>query len=329
MFDEISYLLYIFKEVISMNKCIVCNQETKNKKYCSVNCKYIAMSKPKSNCLNCGKTLDRCDVKYCSKKCYNEYKHKEFVKTIQYNKCIICGKDTRNEKYCSMKCSGQDTTRCETAIKNLKNEHSWTEEELLYLKENYGSEPISDIAKKFNTTKQAVITYASKNKIKSQRKWTKRNEEYLLEHKNDNINDLSIALNKTKQSIIAKFRTLNGFANTDGTTIISPQDYILQFIENELKLECLNEIPIGNFVTDILINKLDIEIQGTYWHGDSRILDDFNDKYIKIQDRDNRKKEYFNSLGIEIYYIWEYDIYSNPEKCKQDLINKLKELKII
>lgn len=63
-----------------MNKCIVCGQETKNKKYCSNKCKYEDKSHEKKHCLNCGKLVDRCDVSYCSRKCYFEHKKKEFEK---------------------------------------------------------------------------------------------------------------------------------------------------------------------------------------------------------------------------------------------------------
>lgn len=31
-----------------MNKCIICGKETKNKKFCSISCKSISMSKEKN-----------------------------------------------------------------------------------------------------------------------------------------------------------------------------------------------------------------------------------------------------------------------------------------
>lgn len=311
-----------------MNKCLICGKETKNKKYCSIECKSKAMSKPKGYCLNCGELLTRCGVKYCSNKCYREYKHKKFEESIVYNKCIICGKDTRNEKYCSMECMGKDTSRHKIAIENLKNSHIWSQEEIDFLKKNYGEIPLSNIEKQLNIKKENIIAYASKHNIASKRQWKISDEQYLLKNNDKNIDEISTKLNKSKASIVAKYRRLNGFENEYGKSIISPQDYILKFMQNELNLKCLNEIPIGKFRTDILINNLDIEIQGTYWHGDKRLIDNLTDKQIKCIEKDKRKKDYFASLGIEIYYIWEYDLYSNPQKCKENLKNKLKQLGI-
>ena len=148
-----------------MNQCIVCGKETKNKKYCSIECKAKAMSKPKGKCLYCGKELDRCEVKYCSSECYQLDKKRKYEKSLVYNSCIICGAPTLNEKYCSMKCMGQDSSRHEFAIKNLKNEHIWTPAEIQYLEENYGIISPNEMEEYLGIKKANIVAYASKHNI--------------------------------------------------------------------------------------------------------------------------------------------------------------------
>lgn len=314
-----------------MNYCKCCGKETKNKTYCSLECKSKAMSKPKGKCLNCGKELNRCETKYCSKICYQKYKKKKYEESLVYNKCIICGKSTLNEKYCSMTCMGKDENRKTIAINNLKNEHIWSNEEILFLNENYGILDINAIEKHLNIKKESIIAYASKHNIKSQRKWTKQDVEYLIKNKNENLDILANKLTKSKFAIINKYSKLNKFQDETGYKIISPQEYISNFIKNELKIPFLEEIQIGRYRTDILIYNLDIEIQGTYWHCDKRFFDKehLSETQKNRIEKDKRKKEYLKEKGIEILYIWEYDLVSNPEKCKEIIINKLKELDIL
>lgn len=313
-----------------MNQCIVCGKETKNKKYCSIECKTKAMSKPKGKCLYCGKELDRCEVKYCSSECYQLDKKRKYEKSLVYNSCIICGAPTLNEKYCSMKCMGQDSSRHEFAIKNLKNEHIWTPAEIQYLEENYGIISPNEMEEYLGIKKANIVAYASKHNIKSKRKWTEEEIKYLQEHKDDNISSLSTILNKSNFAIQSKFYRLNNFQDQYGSSLISIQEYVTNLIK-ELKISYLEEVQIGKFRTDILVYNLDIEVQGTIWHVDPRFFnrENLSDAQLKRIDRDKRKKEYFKTQGIEILYLWEYDIVSNPQKIKQIIIDKLKEKKLI
>lgn len=311
-----------------MNLCKKCGKETKNKIFCSIECKSEYMSKPKGNCKNCGKILDRCEVFYCSKYCYNEFKKKENQKNLIYNKCIICGKDTLNEKYCSAKCMGKDNNRKETAINNLKNKHNWTKEEIDYLKENYGKIRIKDICEHLGLNQSTIIAYASKNNISSHRRWTEEQLKYLEKHKDDSIESISTSINKTKNSIYAIYSRMNGFSDRRGKQIISPQKFISDYIKS-LNIKFEEEVKIGKFITDIFVYGIDIEIQGTYWHVDERFYDKKNltKEQLDCINKDLRKKEYFESIGIPIVYIWEYDIYSNPQKVKKDIKQLLKKYK--
>ena len=283
------------------------------------------MSHEKKNCLNCGKKVSRCEVLYCSKRCYHEYKRKEFEKTIQYNKCIICGKPTVNEKYCSMKCLGKDISRIDIMMKNLPNETYWTDEEVEILKKNYGVMPISDLCNLLHRNQYAVIQYASKHNISSKRFWTDDEVEFLLQNYND-INLLTNTLRKSKSAIINKLSTINGFRDELGNSIISPQEYITKFISDELGYHCISEFRVDRYLLDIVLVNMDIEIQGSYWHCDERI---FNDSKTDMQEqriqRDKKRKDHLESIGYSVIYVWEYDIISNPEMVKKKLSNKIEE----
>jgi len=64
-----------------------------------------------------------------------------------------------------------------------------------------------------------------------------------------------------------------------------------------------------------------IEIQGSYWHGDSRIyeekdLNHIQRKNIKV---DEYKQKWALTHGIPIYYVWEKDIRENPSMVMDEL----------
>ena len=58
-----------------------------------------------------------------------------------------------------------------------------------------------------------------------------------------------------------------------------------------------------------------IEIQGSYWHGDSRIYEekDLNSVQKRSRKVDEYKKSWCSRNGIPLIYIWEEDINKNPE----------------
>ena len=314
-----------------MNKCLYCGKETKNKKYCSKECKIKAMTKEKPHCLNCGKELDRCEKKFCNNKCYQEYKRKEFEKTLVYNHCIICGKPTLNEKYCSQECMGKDPARKITAVKNLEkvNETPWTEKEIEFLINNYGIMPISDLCEYLKRNQGEVIKKANDINIKSKRYWKDEDILYLQAHCNDSLESLKNALHKSSSAIMNKFAKINGFQDNKGNSIISVQEFVSKFIKEELKINVLEEFHVGKYITDILVGTLDIEIQGTYWHADPRFYpqETISESQKQHIERDRLKKEYFEKKGIKILYLWEYDIISNPQKCKEIIAEKIKDEK--
>lgn len=87
-----------------------------------------------------------------------------------------------------------------------------------------------------------------------------------------------------------------------------------------------NEIAFKPFAVDVYIApNLVIEVMGTFYHADIRYYPTI--KYKMQVDRvirDKAKQSYFrNHLGINVLYLWEYDLINNAELCKLLIISYL------
>lgn len=303
-----------------MNKCEYCGKETTNKRFCSRECMYASKRKPRNKCPNCGKEVPRVEMKFCSMKCRDEYKKKINEKNRQYNRCIICGKKTLNEKYCSMECLGKDRKNMTYYLDNLPNNNIWTKEKLDYLKNNYGYLPLEAIANYFDVSTSAIIATAKRYNIKSARKWNDKE----LKIVNDNINDIDFLLKTLKKSPSAIANQIKRLAlkDTKYDYNTSPEE-ICKDILNELGLEYKREVPVNSFRLDFLVNNLDLEVQGTYYHCDPRFY--LNGATNKTQNymisKDKHRTDYLKSQGYDVLYVWEHDLYVNRNYIKE-LIGK-------
>lgn len=76
---------------------------------------------------------------------------------------------------------------------------------------------------------------------------------------------------------------------------------------------------VDNYLTE---HDLIIEVMGDYWHGNPLKYNEEKYKLNKIQTRtilkDKQKRTYIkNHNHIDILYIWESDLYNNPNLCKK------------
>jgi G:T-mismatch repair DNA endonuclease (very short patch repair protein) len=70
---------------------------------------------------------------------------------------------------------------------------------------------------------------------------------------------------------------------------------------------------------DFVYNNYAIEVQGDYWHGNPNVYKNLNDLQKKMQNRDNNKKIFLESIGYKVVYIWEYDLINNFDICEQKI----------
>lgn len=79
----------------------------------------------------------------------------------------------------------------------------------------------------------------------------------------------------------------------------------------------------GRFRVDFLLqNKIIIEVQGDYWHGNPKFYsyEKFTNTQWQNYYNDWFKKDFFELNGYKIIYIWEYDIYNNCSNIIKQLI---------
>lgn len=85
----------------------------------------------------------------------------------------------------------------------------WKENEIKYLKENYGIVSLSELANYFNTTINSVKRCAERYNIKSSRAWTDKEIAFLQEHYKDmTYKELSMYLQRSKSAIDIKINRL-------------------------------------------------------------------------------------------------------------------------
>lgn len=305
-----------------MINCEYCGKETTKKRFCSRECMYAAKRKPRNKCPNCGKDAPRAEMKYCSMKCRDEYNKKVYEESRIYNKCIVCGKETPNEKYCSMKCMGEDRKTMSYVIDNLKNKNSWTEEKLDYLKENYGYLPIEELADYFNVSTSALIATASRYNIISARRWSDEEIEIVESNIND-INYLLNNLNKSPSAIANQIRRV-AMKNSGYDPSISPEELCSDILK-DLGLDFEREVNVSKYRLDFLIDDLDIEVQGGYYHCDPRFYFDgaTNETQSYMIDKDKERKEFLETKGYRVLYVWEHDLYVNREYVKELIMDNL------
>lgn len=104
----------------------------------------------------------------------------------------------------------------------------------------------------------------------------------------------------------------------------SPKIFFLESDERKIHGQSM-------YIPDIVLEdvKLIIECFGDYWHCNPiKYKPEFFHEVIKktakeIQEKDNRKLEYYKSKGFDILIIWEYDWNNNKDFYKQRIIDEI------
>jgi len=64
-----------------------------------------------------------------------------------------------------------------------------------------------------------------------------------------------------------------------------------------------------------------VEVQGTYWHGDSRVYDEFSGYQKHIKQNDIMKKNIAIGMGYNHFECWEKDLKENKQLIIDNLIS--------
>jgi G:T-mismatch repair DNA endonuclease (very short patch repair protein) len=72
-------------------------------------------------------------------------------------------------------------------------------------------------------------------------------------------------------------------------------------------------------------NDIILEVNGDYWHGNSRIYKENNLNKVQLKNKNNdiKKYNYIIESGYRLFVIWEMDIYNNFERVKDHLLKMI------
>jgi hypothetical protein len=217
-----------------------------------------------------------------------------------------------------MSCLGKDQSRVKTALKNLPN-INWEPVEDKFLRDNYGLIPIKDICKILNRNQGAVIQYAKRHGIQSNRYWTEEQEEFLKNNYMEDYDVLCSKLGKTIPALQHKISRLGLRRNMKWCK--SRLETEFEGILKEMNLGFDYQYQVGRGVYDYKIDNLLIEVQGNYWHCNPKFFPDgpIDDRQkVKIA-RDQQKLQIAIDNRYHIAYAWEDDIYNNRELVKNSI----------
>ncbi|MBQ8993958.1 MAG: hypothetical protein IJ085_07605 [Turicibacter sp.] len=208
--------------------------------------------------------------------------------------------------------------------KNLtfnKAERNWTDEELYFLKNNIDRLSYDEIAKHLNRTSKAVQVKAIKSKlVRYSSRWTQAQENLLIEYQHLPIYTLSFLLERTTRSIEHRAKELGlKIGYREKMTRI---EKMIAEILDELNCEYSMYEKLGTdflYEADFVLGNIVIEANGDYWHGNEKVFSQLDEIQTLAHIKDKIKKEYFESLGYEVHYIWEYDLYNDYENTKKDI----------
>lgn len=258
-------------------------------------------------CDNCGKIFhrrqyhidrqaNREEHNFCCIECRSEYKHKN---SIEQRTCEICGelfdcKKVSKQRFCSPACRYVWNS---TLIGELNPHYSKIDAICDYCGEVYKVKP-----SQYNNSNHH---FCSAN---CRQKWYAEIHSQTDEYREKSRKRAASILKTNPQ-------------NTD----TKPQLIVNRMLDG-MGIAYENERVFVYYAVDnyIVNNNLIIEVMGDYWHANPtkyETVDRLNETQIKRAIIDKAKHSYIkNQYGIEILYLWEYDICNRPQVCEA-LIN--------
>lgn len=295
-----------------MNKCKICNKETKNKVYCSTECQYSGYRVKKvdrviTNCVFCDKEfevlpnkLKNGKTKYCSRKCKDTHqkelyisdgnpaygkKHSEESKKIKSEMMTELWKsDDHKEKVRN----GQERFLEENGFWCGCSEESVKKRKETML-ERYGVDNVSKLPETINKRDKTCLEKYGKTSIEIVR-------QHLCSGKNTNI---ELKISKLLMENGVKFET----------------QYEIYYIENKFKSYDFY-LPKYNLL---------IEADGDYWHGNPIKFnkESLNEVQLKNIENDKLKNKIASENGYNLVRFWECDI--TKKNFKYNLFNEIKK----
>lgn len=270
--------------------------------YCSKECSKIAKHTGYDiTCKNCGKIFYRRlqhiqshENQFCCQNCANDYFHK--LKS-EIRRCEICGKEINvsklsTQRFCSIECQGK-----------------WQSSQINELNPRSKKEKIQcDYCGEYFWEKQY--------KIKDF-----KNHFCCKECRQNWYSEVFSQDESYKEKCRIRGAFLLSQRSNKNDKINSKPQLIANSLLDKLHIEYEREKQFLYYSVDNYLIKynLIIEIQGDYWHCNPiKYKNQISEIQSGVIRKDKAKHTYIKKeYGIDILYLWENDLYNNPDLCQE------------
>lgn len=199
-------------------------------------------------------------------------------------------------------------------------EKAWTEEELMFLIENFNELDIDELQTTLNRSEKAIQAKAARIGIMVQNtSWQEKEDEYLKKnYKEQTTIQIAKHLNRSERSVYHR-RIELGLSREYWSSAPERQ---LGVLLNDMGLNPIPQFKIGPFYFDFLIKEnILIEFNGDYYHCNPKLYPEgpiHTAQYVRIE-ADARKKRLAEEKGYTVIYVWEWDFNNDIEKVKKQI----------
>lgn len=132
---------------------------------------------------------------------------------------------------------------------------------------------------------------------------------------------------KAKIAQVGSGNWVKHFGEFNGNSKIEKEFYF--FIKENLNENVSANVPISNYVVDVLHNRKIIEFYGDFWHANPKFYSDndfiksfsINKTVGEIWANDNYRIEMLKKMGYSVLIIWENDWKTNKQTCIEKIKN--------
>lgn len=212
-------------------------------------------------------------------------------------------------------------------IITYKQENSWSDQEINFLKENYSILSIDELSEKLNRSTKAIVCKMHRLKLpyaQSDTVWSEHEINFLKENYTNGLETISYFLERPLKGVRHKANQLKLDVPTQRETSIETQ---MKSILDKLSVEYRYDTKFStdyNYRPDFLINnKIIIECFGDYWHANPVFYDSdhLTSAQLATKHKDEYKKNLYTSLGYDYNIIWEYEF-----ENQSSLVEKIKNI---
>lgn len=339
------------KKKVIIKFCKYCNKEINPKFEFCEECKNTKKFKVKVNCKKCKKEViieSRYKNKIHSDIVCQECKEKreQELLDIGFVTCKFCNKNfSFLSKRHIEKCSNY-----QISYEDYKNQFGLDSIYSKYYKETIkkSQKPITEEIRKklseansryFKNNREIVLkrTENMRNSPKrlqnllknyenmSKEEKIKRSEAASKSWKNEKIRKNRIIGLKSEKSVESRKKNIRKCLQTQQPIISKPARELFNYLVSK-GFKVIIEYKVEFYSLDIAIpeEKICIEVDGDWWHGNPKIYKELNKNQIKRRQQDKAKNTFLSNKGWKVFRYWVSDLQKSKERVFEDISNTLR-----